>query len=251
MIRKIVLCGVVAATLMSNSASAVVVDLELQLLADVSGSVDNTEYALQLGGYESAFRSSDVIDAIESGTVGSIAVQYIEWSGSTQQFVAVDWFNIFDATSSNTFADMLAGVSRSYTGNTAVGSAINFGLPLFNNGYEGTRSVMDVSGDGATNIGDNTFDAREAALAGGVDAINGITIGNSASLTSWYENNVVGGPDGFVTNAVSFTDFSDAIEDKLIREIAAPKPVAEPSNLAILSFGLLALARVYRRKVVQ
>lgn len=248
MIRKIVLCGVVAATLMSNSASAVVVDLELQLLADVSSSVSTSEYALQLGGYESAFRSSGVIDAIESGAIGSIAVQYIEWSSATQQFVGVDWFNIFDDTSSNAFADMLAGVSRSFSGLTGVGSAINFGLPLFNNGYEGTRLVMDVSGDGIQNTGDDTAVARDAALADGVDAINGITIGSNATLTSWYTDNVVGGTDAFVSSAIGFSDFSDAIEDKLIREIAAPKPVSEPSKIAVLSLGLLALTRVYRKK---
>ena len=236
---------VVAAPL--QSARAVPVGLELSLLIDVSGSVDNSEYNLQRTGYSTAFRNAAVQDAIVNSALGSIAVNFIEWSSSNQQNQVIGWTLINSAATSNAFADAIDGIARSFSGNTAPGSAINFAVPLFNNnGFEGQRLVIDVSGDGAENNGASTATARDAALAAGVSAINGLPILGEAGVQAFYENNIRGGAGSFVIAASDFATFGGAIQTKLTREIRNDVP--EPATIAVLGSGLLGLAGLRRRR---
>lgn len=243
--RALAAAMVVAAPLgMASKAEAgTAVGLELVLLIDVSGSVDASEYALQKGGYVQAFQSAAVQNAIANSQLGSIAVTYVEWSGAGQQAQLVNWTLVNDATSANAFAAAIAATSRAYSGVTAVGSAINYGAGLLgaDNGFDGLRKVMDVSGDGTGNDGANTAAARDAAVAAGI-TINGLTIGD-ASLLTWYQNNVIGGPGAFAIGVNDFADFAAAIEQKLIREITG---VPEPATFALLGFGLAALGMAAR-----
>ena len=133
---------------------AVAVDLELQLLVDVSGSIDAGEFLLQRDGYAAAFQNVSIQNAIANGAIGSIAVQLIYWSSGSQQQVAVDWTPVSDAASANALAAAISATARPFNGGTGPQSAMAFGAPLFdNNGFEGTRLVMDVSGDGTRNSG--------------------------------------------------------------------------------------------------
>jgi len=243
-----------AAVAFTNPASAVPVDVELQLLVDVSGSVDQSEFDLQMGGIGQAFQSTAVQDAIAAGNIGSIAVQVIQWASN--QAVSLDWTEVTSANAS-AIGTQIAGLSRANVGNlTGPGSAINFGAPLFtDNGFEGDRLVMDVSGDGQENTGADTSDARDAALAGivgsqdAVDAINGLPIlTDDPNLDVWYTDNVIGGTNSFVLASASFDDFRNAIERKLVSEITGEPPqVSEPAVIAMIGMGIVGVA-VFRRR---
>ncbi|MEQ8179090.1 MAG: DUF1194 domain-containing protein [Amphiplicatus sp.] len=231
--------------MMAPSAQAGTVDLELQLLVDVSGSISSSEFDLQRDGYAAAFQSAAVKNAIANGAIGSIAVQLVYWS--TSAAVAVDWYEISDAASADAFAALVAAAPRSSSGSTGPGTAINFGVPLFdNNGFDSTRQVIDVSGDGTANTGANTAAARDAALAAGIDSINGITIGGGQSLQDWYLANIVGGVGGFLTVATGFDDFAQAILGKLVKEISGEIPL--PAALPFLLTGLAGLGAMTRRR---
>jgi hypothetical protein len=233
-----------AAIALVESAEAVPVDVELQLLVDVSGSVDSSEFALQRTGYENAFRSSAVIDAITGGAIGSIAVQLIYFG--TGQTIGVDWTQIGSALESNAFADLIAAAARPEFGSTAIGSAINFGVPLFaSNVFDGTRQVIDVSGDGTSNLGASVTTARDNALAAGIDTINGLPIG-SASLQTYFNANVIGGSKAFSILSSDFTQFETAVARKLEREIS-PSAIPLPAGGVLLITGLAGLAALRRR----
>ena len=230
-----------AALALSNQAALAEtdVDVELQLLLDTSGSISRGEYDLQMEGYAFAFRSDAVQNAIlntNSGNLGSIAVQTVMWSGSNQQSVALDWTVLDSADSINSYADSLESLSRPFQGATYTAEGLQFGaLEFQDNGFNGGRQVIDISGDGygydymfserSWFSGESTSEMRDAALASGIDTINGITITHDYNqvgdqdLTTWYANEVSGGLNAFVMEASGFDTFGVALQTKLTAEI--------------------------------
>ena len=225
----------VAASSARATARDIPVDLELVLAVDVSGSVDEHEARLQRTGYVEALRHRAVIDAIKSGILGKIAVTYVEWSGEEMQTTVVDWHLVDDAGSAYALSKEIDGAPLPSGRFTSISAAIRYAIPLFdNNGFDGTRRAIDISGDGANNVGGLVTVARDRAVALGI-TINGLPIVNDrenrfgrqiADLDLYYGNCVIGGRGAFMIVARNFESFSEAVRRKLVLEIAdrAPAP---------------------------
>ena len=103
------------------------VDLTLVLVTDVSRSIDDSEFKLEKEGYAAAFTSRQVIDAIQGGNIGAIAVAYVEFASSFEVRTVLDWSVIRDQASAQAFADKLEAAPRSFWGRTAISSGIDRG----------------------------------------------------------------------------------------------------------------------------
>ncbi len=244
--KKIIIGLMALSSITWSTKAATNVGLELVLLADLSGSVSTTEFNLQKTGYVNAFQDAAVQAAIAS-TAGGIAVTLVYWSGAGQQSQVVAWTHITNAAQSNAFAAAIAGTTQIFQGQTAPGSALNFATPLFStNLFDSNRQVIDVSGDGAENDGADTSTARDAALAAGVDTINGLPILGESGLLAWYQNNIQGGTNSFTTAAANFDTFEAAIKTKLTTEITnAPEGGTTIAMLGLALAGLAAFGRKF------
>jgi outer membrane autotransporter protein len=254
-------CGVLAACAAgialavaprAQAVSTIPVDLELALLMDVSGSVDDIEYQLQRSGYANAFRNTNVQAAITGGRIGSIAISAIQFDQST--YSAIGWTQLSSIADVIAFADALDVMDRLGSGSTGVGQGIVFATnEITTNTYDGTRLVIDVSGDGENNTGIDADVARDQALTAGVTTINGISIGDTTgSLRQWYEDNVIGGSDAFARDAATFADFEAEILEKLLAEIRGTTmslPILSTLHNATLAATRTATGQVNSRLV--
>jgi Protein of unknown function (DUF1194) len=226
--------------LIATPARADDVDVALVLVTDVSRSIDDSEFALEKNGYASAFTSQKVLEAIQGGPTGRIAVAYVEFASSFEVRTVLDWTVIRDKASAQVFADRLTGAPRSFWGRTAISAGIDQAVQLLaESGMTATRHVIDVCGDGTNNAGREAGDARDDAVKAGI-TINGLAIINDhpvswtfahvqppGGLANYYRENVTGGPGSFVLEVHDFASFGEAMTRKLVDEIASGLSTSE------------------------
>jgi hypothetical protein len=205
------------------------VDVLLVLAVDVSRSVDEDEARLQREGYRNAVSDPLVVEAVRGGMIGAIGVAYVEWAGAEYQRLVLPWTRIASPADAFAWATRLDEAPRASLSWTSISGALDFSHRVLADApFEGTRRVIDVSGDGVNNSGGPVEAARDKLLADGV-TINGLPIMNDrptfgrlppVPLDEYFRDSVVGGAGSFVIPAEDFQAFGQAVKRKLIREIA-------------------------------
>jgi hypothetical protein len=214
----------------AQAQTRVEVGLELVLLADASGSIDEGELVFQRQGYAQAMTDPEVIAAIQGSLYGNIAVTYVEWASNTA--VVVDWTIVDGPETAQAFAEALIGPPRQAYGSNAIGGALLDGKRLIEmNDIDAPRAVIDFSGDSIRNSsGPGIAEARMQVLDAGI-TINALPILRpedgrraGANLEQEYAERIIGGPGAFMVTAEGRATFADAVRRKLVLEISGRQP---------------------------
>lgn len=203
----------------------------LALGLDVSGSVDAREYRLQMGGVATALDSDEVRQKLMIMPAAPVRVMVFEWSGPGDQAVVVPWTEIdSEATLDRVIATLRQTERRDATPGTALGVAMSAGLRHLNQQKDCWKRTLDISGDGKSNLGPRPRDVRDQIARSGI-TINALVIGvddpntgdirqaEISELSSYFNAEVILGPDAFVQTALGFADYARAMTEKLIREL--------------------------------
>lgn len=225
-------------------AAAADLDLALVLAVDVSRSVDDAEYDLQIAGISDAFEDPLVLDAMRAAVPNGMAVAVMQWAGQGEQEVSVPWTIVRGDADAAALAASIRKAPRPVTfGGTALAEALARATLLAAASPAAGRRVIDVSGDGTDNRDRSPVPARDAALSLGV-IVNGLAVSNDQPyLAGYFRQQVTGGPGAFVVHVRDYDDFGEAIRAKLIREIGtlivgSLEPEILPIEVAMQPAGL-------------
>jgi len=202
------------------ASPALACETALVLAVDVSGSISDREYDLQINGIADALGDPDIVAALVEG---QDALAIVQWSGGGRQTVALPWAALTTADQVAGLAEKIRALPRPWNTATAIGEAIHVSLAQFADAPQCQRQVIDVSGDGVENDGMTLPAARAEAEAAGV-TVNGLAVevgGGVSLLTDYYRENVIT-EGGFVMTAHGVQDFPRAIHAKLLRELTKP-----------------------------
>ena len=222
-------CALVLALLPFQAAAACRQALAIGL--DISGSVDEAEYRLQLDGLAGALLDPEVQKAFLAIPGAPVHLSVFEWAGPASQSPVIG------LTVIGTADDLVRVAARLRVNQngprelqTAIGQAMLYGAQSLAGQSECWRLTLDLSGDGESNIGARPRDVRMHPLLAEV-TINALVIGQNAArylnysqseikqLTVYFEAEVIHGPDAFVEAAVGFEDFERAMTRKLLKEL--------------------------------
>jgi hypothetical protein len=230
-IRRFIDAGTLLALAAAASgarAETEMVDTALVLAVDVSNSVDDARFQLQMEGIANAFEDPEVQRSIFSGPHRAMFVTLVEWSNKAA--VAVPWTLIASPEDAQAFAAVLRKTPRQGSDFTCmsrslqlIGDKVLPFLPIPAN-----RTVIDMSSDGRDNcnLSPPVEALRDELVAGGV-TINGLPIleGNEqATLEGWYKEHVIGGTSAFIIPAHGYADFERAMRRKFVTEISERLP---------------------------
>ncbi|MFC3692428.1 DUF1194 domain-containing protein [Chenggangzhangella methanolivorans] len=236
----------------------------LVLSIDVSGSVDEARYNLQLEGIAEALEDPVTLSAISATGGAGVWLSVVTWADGAR--VSVGWRRVASLSDARAFADEVRRIPREPGQFTCIGGMLRVVsqtlIPALPNPVE--TLVVDVSGDGIDNCGDvrEIHEERDAVLALGA-TINGLPIlvpgendvvgvgafrkpgfglrelpsrpdQEATTLDRWYRDHVIGGPGAFLLVAQGYEDFSRALRRKLVTEISLlARRSREPSGPAV------------------
>ncbi|NNE51033.1 MAG: DUF1194 domain-containing protein [Sulfitobacter sp.] len=200
-------------------------DLALVLAVDVSGSVDEREYRIQMEGLALALSDGIVEDALVDAQA---QITVVQWTGASRQRQTIPWTAMTSVEEVRALAVQVDNDLRRWRNfSTAIGEAITLSADLFDAVPECRRKVIDVSGDGISNEGKEPQEVLPSLNARGI-VVNGLAIEtDETDLTAYYFENLIVGEGAFVITANGFEDYPEQIRRKLQRETTKQLSLAE------------------------
>ncbi len=205
----------------------------LALALDVSGSVDEREHTLEREGLAWALRDPEVQAAFLVAEQPPARLYVFEWAGLFTQAELVPWTEIRSASDLQSVAVLLTSLPRVAGAlDTATGQAMLFGAAQLSGQKSCERLTLDIATDGLNNAGVSPSHALRDPSMWNV-TVNALAIGDRLpgqvsskieefeGLVRYLHLEVIHGPDAFVEEAEVFSDFSQAIKRKLLRELSA------------------------------
>lgn len=204
----------------------------LVMALDVSSSVDEQEYALQMQGLAGALLDPEVQALLLAQPSAPIVLSVFEWSGRFDQRLIVHPLRLETTADLNQVAALLTNQTRpTITKPTAIGHALQFAGQLLAAGPDCWQLTIDISGDGKNNDGFAPQHAKQAEIYSDI-TVNGLVIGTDfpspdrivenemSELTSYFRHVVIHGPNAFIETALGFEEFEVAMKRKLLRELS-------------------------------
>jgi hypothetical protein len=220
------------------------VDTALIVAVDVSNSVDDKRYRLQMEGIAQALEDPGVIQAIVGGAKGGILFSMITWAD--RQKVSLPWTRIASAEDARAAALKVRALPRESGEFTCMARMMRYvsdkivpQVPA-----KAAKVVLDISGDGPDNCNaeEPIEVVRDELVKFGV-TVNGLPIlegaeaeavvpgaapsqsylpdeQKAAPLEEWFIEHVKGGPGSFVLPANGYSDFGRAIRQKFVLEVS-------------------------------
>jgi hypothetical protein len=204
------------------------VDTALLVSVDVSNSVDEKRYRLQMEGIAKALEDPGVLASITGGPQGAILFSIMAWSDRSE--IALPWVRISSAAEAKGLAERIRKLPRFKGEFTCVARMMRHvadkiipQIPAV-----ATRVVVDVSGDGHDdcNPEEPATAVRDELVASKV-TVNGLPIldgDEGKTIEEWYRQNIMGGIGSFVLAANGYGDFERAIRQKFLIEISGAGP---------------------------
>ena len=218
-----VLLVLVGALLPDPAQSLERADACMAIGLDVSGSISSDEMQLQFRGLARALNHPRFIRAVSSGRHGLTAVTVFTWTSGRDVRVVVPWSGIGSAKDADHVAASLFALPVGEgEGNTSLEVAVRTGTRLLTScPWYAERQLLNIAGDGVTNVYPGPDEARDDANAVGI-VINGLVIDSEEfAALAHYENSVVGPPGiGFVVTIRDYRDFHRGMLRKLLLEMA-------------------------------
>jgi len=223
--------AVITLAIMLAAAPARACKVALVLAVDVSGSVDNAEYRIQMQGLAAGLRDGAVSEAL---VADAAALTVLHWTGSSRQDVVVPWTRITGFGALEDFARRVETAPRRWRNfSTAIGEALVFSAARFDAVPDCARRVIDISGDGSSNEGIEPGTARPELTRRGI-TVNALVIeGAEPMMTEYFWEHVITGPGAFVITANGYDDYPARMRRKLLREVAkqvSGRPAAPEGN---------------------
>jgi hypothetical protein len=200
-------------------------DLALIIALDCSASVSIESFGRMASGCAAGLRDEAVVSGLLGGRLGASLCALLIWSGPGAQEVMVEWTRLDSPAALRAFADEVENVPRTIrAGATAIGEALLACEALLRIAPAGaSRVVIDMVGDGKSNQGILPQIARDRLVGGGV-TINGLCVlHDEPDLLDHYQADVIGGPGAFAMTCADFSEFEEAMRQKLRREIIAAR----------------------------